>query len=407
MKDQLSTLHKQSFDLALEMAKEAESAFQYEKGTVAPESEIIAYDYWDNRKYGLLAGEKLQLTLRQLERAYQEANTREFELTKHISLRLLHSDELIRLRATGQCDLTVDEEVFDMDYPGHYNRRIKSVSISIPCIAGPYTTIPCTLRLNTNNTRLRPEGSPYNDRDSNELFKKYQVPITAIATSSAQNDSGVYELNFRDERYLPFEGAGVISNWTIELFNSDEEGKSLRQFDFDTITDVIMHVRYTAEEDQGEFKKEAVENLKTYLQSGNANIIRMFNLRQDFSAAWHQWKNTNNETGAGKLTFGLNPNHFPYRHANKDLVVKEIILISKCSFGSDHQVRLTILDDTSIDFELIRTGGFGELFSASKDNMTFELNFSERTEMNLVLESEFKEEIEDIFIVMKYGYDPK
>jgi hypothetical protein len=35
--------------------------------------------------------------------------------------------------------------------------------------------------------------------------------MQSIATSHAQNDSGMFELNFRDERYLPFEGAGAIS----------------------------------------------------------------------------------------------------------------------------------------------------------------------------------------------------
>ena len=32
----------------------------------------------------------------------------------------------------------------------------------------------------------------------------------AIATSSGQNDSGLFELNFRDERYLPFEFHGAM-----------------------------------------------------------------------------------------------------------------------------------------------------------------------------------------------------
>jgi hypothetical protein len=27
----------------------------------------------------------------------------------------------------------------------------------------------------------------------------------------------MFELNFRDERYLPFEGAGAISTWQLEL----------------------------------------------------------------------------------------------------------------------------------------------------------------------------------------------
>ena len=36
--------------------------------------------------------------------------------------------------------------------------------------------------------------------------------VQSIVTSHGQNDSGLFELNFRDERYLPFEGAGAISN---------------------------------------------------------------------------------------------------------------------------------------------------------------------------------------------------
>jgi hypothetical protein len=30
-------------------------------------------------------------------------------------------------------------------------------------------------------------------------------------------DAGMFELNFRDERYLPFEGAGAISEWRLEF----------------------------------------------------------------------------------------------------------------------------------------------------------------------------------------------
>lgn len=35
--------------------------------------------------------------------------------------------------------------------------------------------------------------------------------------SNAQNDSGVFELGFRDERYLPFEGAGCYCERSLEL----------------------------------------------------------------------------------------------------------------------------------------------------------------------------------------------
>ena len=51
------------------------------------------------------------------------------------------------------------EEVFDMDYPGHYLRRLKTVGLTIPCVAGPYTTVSCTLTLTRNSMRVKNTSS--------------------------------------------------------------------------------------------------------------------------------------------------------------------------------------------------------------------------------------------------------
>jgi hypothetical protein len=66
------------------------------------------------------------------------------------------------------------------------------------------------------------------------------TPVATISTSSGQNDAGLFEVNLRDERWLPFEGQGAISAWTLEL------NPASNNFDFSTITDVVLHVRYTA-----------------------------------------------------------------------------------------------------------------------------------------------------------------
>jgi hypothetical protein len=168
--------------------------------------------------------------------------------------------QLIELKEKGRCTIQLPEELFDFDYQGHYFRRVKTVSLSIPCVAGPYTTVNATLRLLKNEIRINSNltgGYAKND-DSDTRFRGNPVGIKAVATSSGQNDSGVFELNFRDDRYLPFEGAGAISTWSIEL----TEDKALQQFDYDTISDVILHLKYTAREDAGSFKNEAVKHLK-------------------------------------------------------------------------------------------------------------------------------------------------
>lgn len=74
-----------------------------------------------------------------MEVAYLEQNKREYEITKHISLAMLDPLALITLRATGECFVEMPETLFDMDYPGHYLRRIKTVSLIIPCVVGGHT----------------------------------------------------------------------------------------------------------------------------------------------------------------------------------------------------------------------------------------------------------------------------
>ena len=60
-----------------------------------------------------------------MEMAYHDLNQREYELTKHVSLLQIDPLALVQLRATGSCLFTMPEEVFDLDCPGHYFRRIK------------------------------------------------------------------------------------------------------------------------------------------------------------------------------------------------------------------------------------------------------------------------------------------
>src|SRR5262249_3491482 len=154
---------------------------------------------------------------------------------------------------------------FDMDYPGHYMRRIKSVALTIPCVVGPYTGMNCTLRLTKNRFRKSALAGPNDypekteDGATDDRFMTCNVPITSIAVSTGQNDSGVFELNFRDERYLPFEGAGAISTWKIEL------PQTFKQFDYDTITDVVMHLRYTAIDGGEKLKDASNKALSDYL----------------------------------------------------------------------------------------------------------------------------------------------
>ena len=151
---QISAVYFQSYQLAYELAKRAESSFKYELGN--PSAAYVQFGHWDSLKKGLMAGERLMSDLSRMEAAYLEQNKRELEIVKHVSLIQIAPLELLKLQQTGACNVTLPEWLYDMDYPGHYRRRIKSVSITIPCVTGPYTGLNCTVSL--TNHRHPDEG---------------------------------------------------------------------------------------------------------------------------------------------------------------------------------------------------------------------------------------------------------
>lgn len=349
MKEQLFAVYKQSYNLAYDMAKKAEKAYKYEMGLET--ASFIQYGYWDNSTQGLVAGEKLQLALRQLEKSYLEENRRELELSKSVSLALLDPLALIELKETGKCFVSLPEEIFDLDFAGHYFRRIKSVSLSIPCVAGPYTAVNCSLRLLGNhiriNTAMNQAGNYEHENDEglwidDSRFRSNNVPVTSIATSTAQSDAGVFEFNFRDERYLPFEGAGVISNWKIELSTE----KDFRQFDYSTISDVILHVKYTARENAGLFKAETVEYLKRFTSNSEdlleQPLMRGFSMRHEFSTEWHRFLHPALAGGEQILSFTLGEESFPFFTRTKDVVVMKLEVLARCSRVGDYKMMLSL-----------------------------------------------------------------
>jgi len=418
MKEQLFSVYKQSYNLAFDMAKRVEKAYQYEMG--AETASFIQYGYWDNSKQGLVAGEKLQLALRQIETSYLEGNRRELELTKSISLVMLNPLALIQLRETGKCYLSLPEELFDLDFQGHYFRRIKSVSLSIPCITGPYTTVNCSLRLLNNSTRINTAMNSLGDYERNNdeglliddvRFRSSNVPVTSIATSTAQNDAGMFEFNFRDERYLPFEGAGAISEWQIELSTE----KELRQFDYSTISDVILHCKYTARENGGLFKNNAVTYIKSFIMK-NAELekpplMRMFSMKQDFPTEWNEFLHPRTDGSEQVLALTLRKKRFPFFAQERDINVVKIDLFVKSSEGDYNMVLSHIIGgegETLRSSKMINMpksdtyGGLNKATINATNDVSLNLEKLDITkEMRLKVTSGL-DKVEDIFVVLHY-----
>lgn len=336
----ISTIFFQCYQMTYDLAKQAERCYRYELGQTS--SNFIQFGAWDSQRKGLLAGERLYLQLKQLERAYLNGNRREYELTKHYSLVLNDPQALIQLRAQGKCEITLPEELFDSDYPGHYMRRIKNVSISIPAVVGPYAGVNCTLTLLKDKTRVKSTlGDGYAEREGEEddRFATNWARMQAIATSGGQNDSGMFEINFRDERYLPFEGAGAISRWRIEMYPESNA------FDFNTLADVVLHVRYSAR-DGGERLKQAAKVALSRAIGVEANQpqARLFSLKHEFPTEWYQFTHGD---GPFTGTFMLTKDRFPFLFRGRKLTAGKVSLYAVLKSGA----KLTAAEELAVNIK--------------------------------------------------------
>ncbi len=319
MQGELTRLYYEYYRFAFDTAKKAERTMKHE--LMRPEvdaTDYIKFNYWDGGRKGLLSGEALHLDVKRMELAYHEHNKREYELTKHVSLRQLDPIALLNLRATGSCEVTVPEWVFDLDTPGHYMRRLKNVSLSIPAVTGPYTSVNCTLSLQRSSLRkssILKDGAYVRQGSEDDRFVDYFGTVQSIVTSSGNNDSGMFETNLQDARFLPFEGAGAVSTWKLEL------PEDFRQFDYQTISDVILHFRYTAR--QGTDKSKVIEFLNDEIENVNVNGLGiLLNLRADFSTEWHAFSSR----GTPNLDLSITRDYFPYFTQGKNIIAEAIQL---------------------------------------------------------------------------------
>jgi hypothetical protein len=270
-----------------------------------------------------------------MDTSYMDKNGRkDFELTKNISLGMINPISLLELKTTGKTSFVVPELLFDLDYPGHYRRRIKSVSVSIYCVTGPFTTINATIRLKKHY--IRKELTAVSTGFYNITLEDYNKE--SIATSTAQNDSGIFAVNFNDERYLPFEGCGAVSEWEVELVTD----KKLRQFDYSTINDVVLHVKYTAREN-GAVKNDVMTKMNEELQkiASSMPLYSCISARNELSGQWYLFQNPQPGTN-NTLEIPLTCNTFPYfARSATNIVIKSIGLHAKMKATLDKVFELS------------------------------------------------------------------
>ncbi|GAA5179464.1 hypothetical protein GCM10023322_09510 [Rugosimonospora acidiphila] len=298
MVGRLSTMYFQSYHLAYDTARAAERAYQFERGIDGGTS-YIQPTYWESRRQGLLAAEGLGLDLQRLGKAYVDADRRSMEITKRISLLALDPLALLDLKNTGRCEFALTEALFDRDFPGHYRRQIRTLSVSFDTDQAA-VGVNATLTQLDNKTVLSadpqavkflldPKGNPPATLRG-DWRASQQIALSDI--EDYRDNNGLFELRFDDDRYLPFEGTGAVSRWRLDT------GGKLPPAE---LRDVTIVVKYTADPGGDAFATAVRGMLKPY------PAARFFDVATDFPDAWAQFL----DNGSDTLVLPLAPDLFP------------------------------------------------------------------------------------------------
>ncbi|EWG65844.1 hypothetical protein P349_04896 [Enterobacter sp. DC4] len=283
---QLSALYYQAYDAVVSLCLSAQACWQYEIGDFT--TTFIQTGAWNDHYRGLLVGETLQLNLQQMEAAYLSRYERRLNITRTVSLKDLvtnpdyggEAQAWDKFKGTvaggtvGTLSFTLGEKLFDNDYAGHYLRTLKTVSVTLPTLMGPYQDVKAVLTQTGSTTVLSASGDAVatlingtGTAPGGTLVRNLRAS-QQIALSGGLNDAGTFELQFNDERYLPFEGTGAVSDWTLRfprVADKQIDGKTLaadaqQQALLAALDDILFQVHYTAC-DGGDTFATAVEKL--------------------------------------------------------------------------------------------------------------------------------------------------
>jgi len=372
MASRLSGLYYQTYQMAFDMAKAAEKAFQFERGMKESEVNFINGVYWDSQRKGLLAGDNLGFDLDRMEKAFIESDRRGFEITKNISLLDLDPMAFLQLRAKGVCEFALTESLFDYDFPGHYCRQIKTIDLTFD--AGEGQTIMATLTQLSHKTVLEPDLKAVKylldgkDQPPQTIRSNWRAnqQIALSYVDQYEKNNGLFELRFDDDRYLPFEGTGAVSTWRLEL-----NGKK-GSYNVNDLLDITINLKYTAEQGGTVFDKAVKGLLKPY------ETVRYFDMQYDFPDEWNAFL----DGDSNELVLPMSRDRFPNMGSNKIFGIYtkyELYEPGTVSMVLNNQEALTLKDSTYLITNGMSIGSRGAEWSltlnGNKTNLR-NLNFA-------------------------------
>ena len=371
MSGKLSGLFYQTYKMAHDIAKQAEKAFRFETGSREREVNHVGGVYWDSQKKGLLAGETLGVDLAKMEKAYMEQDSRSLEITKNISLLELDPMAFIQLKVKGECMFRLSEELFDYDFPGHYNRQMKTISLAFDI--GEGKSVMATLTQLNNKLVMEPDVKAVKylmdpkgtQPESIRADWRANQQVALSHVDEYTENSGLFELRYDDERYLPFEGTGAVSLWKLEM-----NGKK-GSYNLDDLMDVTVRIRYTADQGGSAFASSVKGALKPY------NATGFFDLAYSFPQEWNELMQGNERS----MTVTFQRSMFPGMSGSKLVGV-----FAKYEFVGEQQATLVLNDEIKlVNNKYIESSGMNIARNGSQWTFTVQGDKSQIKNVEMVL----------------------
>jgi hypothetical protein len=244
---------------------------------------------------GLTGSARLQKDLEELDAFALASERRRLQLTRTLSLASVLPGEFQRFRQSGELWFETSERDFDREFPGHYFRRLRRVRLSVVALVPPAAGIRATLANIGPSRVIAPGVAGFEER---VLPPSYD----AVAFTSPQNATGLFELDAQPDLRFPFEGVGVSTLWHLEL------PRPANPFDFASLADVLVTFEYTAL-DSPDRRAELMADpakLPTKIQA-----VRAFSFRRELADAWYELHNPGSAPAALRVRFEVRREDFP------------------------------------------------------------------------------------------------
>lgn len=339
---------------------------------------------------GLTGSTRLLKDLSELDQYAFNTNSPKLQLSKTISLNEIAPEELMALRDRSIANFRTTHEYFDRDYPGHYLRLIKKVSVTVIALNPPTKGIRATLT-NGGVSRVYTGGIIFQERVINRYPEQ-------IALSGGVSDYGVFQLHGEGEFLNPFEGTGVDTQWELRM------EKAANPFDFGSIADVLITIEYEAM-NSFLWRNTVVQRLN----SEPATAALAISMKNNLPDQWFDLHNVEQTETPYKVSFQINQRDLVPNISDPAITAVTVYFSMKdnAEFSSEVTLGLgQVLFQATPNDNLISTRanaqGFGALVGEHSpvNTWSFGLEYNQHTQ-DLLAENK----IDDIFIIFSYDGD--